>query len=74
MSRRSEGGCNLHSLGAELVEELVVELVVELEEGEGGCNLHSLGAELGEGRGDSFEAAEEDPQKQRVGLFATKPY
>ena len=36
---------------------------------EGRCNLHSLGAELGEGRGDSFEAAEEDPQKQRVGLF-----
>ena len=39
---------------------------------EGGCNLHSLGAELGEGRGDSFEAAEEDPQKQRVGLFSHK--
>ena len=36
---------------------------------EGGCNLHSLGAELGERRGHSFEAAEENSQKQRVGLF-----
>ena len=47
----------------------VVELVVELVEGEGGCNLHSLGAELGERRGDCFEAAEENSQKQRVRLF-----
>ena len=65
MSRRREGGCNLHSLGA----ELVVELVEELVEGEGGCNLHSLGAELGERRGDCLEAAEENSQKQRVRLF-----
>ena len=36
---------------------------------EGGCNLHSLGAELGERRGHSFEAAEENSQKQRVRLF-----
>ena len=38
---------------------------------EGGCNLHSLGAELGERRGDSFEAEEENPQKQRVSNFKT---
>ena len=85
MSRRSEGGSNIHILGAELVveleegeggynlhslgAELVEKLVVELVEGEGGCNLHSLGAELGERRGDCFEAAEENSQKQRVRLF-----
>ena len=33
---------------------------------EGGCNLHRLGAELGEGRGDSVEAAKENPEEPRV--------